>query len=92
MEREVFLQLRVRLTNLCCGSLGLSSSAHGIGGSARFPNNFPKYRFLPTSGMSSFQPKSTCAIGVMVGDHPTPGTVTDRPEVGVERGHAGGEA
>ena len=28
----------------------------------------------------------------MVGNHPTPGPVTDLPEVGVEGGHAGGEA
>jgi len=33
----------------------------------------------------------SCPIGVMVGDHPTPGAVTDRPEVWVEGGHAGGE-
>ena len=28
----------------------------------------------------------------MVGHHASPGTITDRPEVGVERVHAGGEA
>ena len=28
----------------------------------------------------------------MVGHHASPGTITDRPKVGVERVHAGGEA
>ena len=28
----------------------------------------------------------------MVGHHASPGPITDRPEVGVERVHAGGEA
>merc|ERR1719278_1085429 len=33
-----------------------------------------------------------CPIVIMVGHHASPGTITDRPKVGVERVHAGGEA
>ena len=42
--------------------------------------------------MSLIQSLSTCPIGVVVGHHPTPGSVTDRPEVWVQRVHAGREA
>ena len=80
-------------TNLCCGNLGQSSFAHGIGGSGLCPDNFPKYHFLCTTNVKrSVQSLSTCAIGVVVGNHPTPGSITDRPEVGVKWGHAGREA
>ena len=79
-------------TNLCCGSLGQSSFVHGIGGSGRCPDNFPKYHFLSTTNVKrSVQSLSTCAIGVVVGNHAGPGAVADSPEVGGEGGHAGGE-
>ena len=35
--------------NLCCGSLGLLSFAHGTGGSGQYPGNYPKYHFLGTN-------------------------------------------
>ena len=34
----------------------------------------------------------TCPVVIMVGHHASPGTITDRPKVRVERVHAGGEA
>ena len=58
------------------------------------PRQLPQVSF-PVNNIWTIRSKlsrKTCPVVIMVGHHASPGTITDRPKVGVERVHAGGEA
>ena len=57
------------------------------------PKQLPQVSFsVKNMNNRSKLKRKTCPVVIMVGHHASPGTITDRPKVGVEQVHAGGEA